>query len=210
MKKSISVGLAMIIALSLLSACGSGSNSANDKPSGGNSSSTPPASDSGNTNSTTDAGASPEQGDVFIKASQLIPLEDAKRIVHESFEVGIDSKTKQAQLDLPSRSRPGFTTTYSGDAFLILVVTVNYDESYIQGIKRDIDASLVASEQVDGVGDWAAFVESVGKSLYVGYKDAFLNITLTGLKSVSIAEEDMDGIFKDLGRLACENYGALK
>ena len=201
MKKLIALSLAMILTLSMLTACGvGGSNTPSNIPS---------ASHNGNPNSTPDTNTSPEQDADFIKSSQLIPLEDARHIVHESLEVSIDKKTNEPELDLPSKSLPGFTTTYSGKAFLILVVTINYDESYIAGIKRDIDSGLVVSEEVGGVGDWAVFVESLGKSLYVGYKDVFLNITITGLKSVSIEGEEADKIFKDLGKFAIEQYDTL-
>jgi len=200
-KKLIALSLAMILTLSMLTACGvGGSNTPSNIPS---------ASHNGNPNSTPDTNTSPEQDADFIKSSQLIPLEDARHIVHESLEVSIDKKTNEPELDLPSKSLPGFTTTYSGKAFLILVVTINYDESYIAGIKRDIDSGLVVSEEVGGVGDWAVFVESLGKSLYVGYKDVFLNITITGLKSVSIEGEEADKIFKDLGKFAIEQYDTL-
>ena len=201
MKKIVTV-LALLLASSVLTACG------NDGPdTAGNTSPSVSDSDPSGANDTT---APSGQDADLVRSSQLIPLEDAKRIVHESLEVGIDKKTNELDLDVPSRSLPGFTTTYTGNAFLILSVTVNYNESYIAGIKRDLDAGLIVFEEVDAVGDWAAYIDSVGRSLYIGYDDIFLNITLAGLKSVSIAEEDMDGIFMALGRLACENYDALK
>ncbi|MCL1917776.1 MAG: hypothetical protein FWG14_05605 [Peptococcaceae bacterium] len=196
--KKLALMLAIVLALSMLIACGGDS-------------STTSVSDNSSSDSTNDTNTSSEQDADFIKSSQLIPLEDARRIVHESLEVSIDKKTNESKLDLPSKSLPGFTTTYSGDAFLVLVVTVNYNESYIKGIKRDLDTpDFIISEEVEGVGDWAAFIESMGKSLYVGYKDIFLNISIAGMKSVSIAEEEADEIFKELGRLACKNYDALK
>ena len=215
MKKILTLVLVLMLTLFLLTACGGGgANNGNNAPSNSvpsnNENRSTPASDNEGQSSTPDTNTSPEQDADLDKSSQLIPLEDAKRIVHESLEVSIDKKTNEPELDIPSRSLPGFTTTYSGNSFLILSVTVNYNESYIAGIKRDLDAGLVVSEEVEGVGDWAAFIESVGKSLYIGYEDIFLNITLTGLKSVSIAEEDMDEIFMELGRLACKNYDALK
>ena len=208
MKKILTLVIVILLTLSVLTACdGNGSIAPSSTP---NNSNTPSASDNSGSNTTNDTNTFPEQDADFIKSSQLIPLEDAKRIVHESLEVSIDKKTNEPELDIPSRSLPGFTTTYSGNSFLILSVTVNYNESYIAGIKRDLDAEVVVSEEVEGVGDWAAFIESLGMSLYIGYEDIFLNITLTGLKSVSIAEEDMDEIFMELGRLACKNYDALK
>ena len=237
MKKVLTLMLVLLLTLSLLTSCGSGggsgtpnsapgnssnssnsnnsSNSSNSNnssnSSNSNNSNAPPASDSGGSdNSTSESNTSAQQGDDFIRSSQLIPLEDAKRIVHESLEIGIDSKTGELDLDKPERPLPGFTTTYTGDVFLVLVVTVHYNESYIAGIKRDIDAGLFAFEEVDGLGEWAAFIEIIGKSLYIGYKDIFLNISIAGLKSVSIADEDRDGIFMELGRLACANYDALK
>jgi len=186
--------LAIFLALSLLTACNGST----------------PENITNNNGGGSDSNASVQQDDDFIKSSQLIPLEDARRIVHESFEIHIDSKTNEPKLDIPKNPRPGTTTTYSGDVFLTLVITVNHNESYIAGIKRDIDAGLVVIEEVDGVGDWAGFIEIIGKTLYIGYKDIFMDISLVGLKSVSIAEEDTDGLFMELGRLACANYDALK
>ena len=194
MKKIITLMLAIFLALSLLTACNGST----------------PENITNNNGGGSDSNASVQQDDDFIKSSQLIPLEDARRIVHESFEIHIDSKTNEPKLDIPKNPRPGTTTTYSGDVFLTLAVTVNYNESYIAGVKRDIDAGLFTFEEVEGIGEWAAFIEILGKSLYIGYDDIFLDITLAGLKSVSIAEEDIDGIFMELARLACANYDALK
>jgi predicted small lipoprotein YifL len=197
MKKTLLTVIVLLLALSMLTACGSTPNN----------NTTPPDSDDGSQDNTD---SSPDQDDNFVKSSQLIPLEDAKRIVHESLEISIDKKTNQPEIDLPTKSQPGYATTYTGKSFLILVVTVNYNESYIEGIKRDLDTpDFIVHEDVDGVGDWAVFVESLGKSLYVGYKDMFLNITITGMKSVSIPEEDMDGIFIELGKFALERYDSL-
>ncbi|MCL2496385.1 MAG: hypothetical protein FWF04_03095 [Clostridiales bacterium] len=213
MKKIITLMLALSLTLSLLTACsggGGGSTPGNIPSNSGSSSGSTPDNIPRNSGSSSDSNTSAQKDDDFIKSSQLIPLEDAKRIVHESLEIYIDRKTGEPQLDKPDISLPGSTTTYGGDVFLTLVVTVNYNESYIAGVKRDIDAKLLVFEEVDGVGEWAVFIESVGKTLCIGYKDILLNISLAGLKSVSIAEEDIDGIFMELGRLACVNYDALK
>ena len=221
MKKIVALMLVLLLTLSLLTSCGGGGGTPSSAPSStpGSSSNATPASDSGgstpgstpgNSGNSSDSNTSEEQYDDFIKASQLIPLEDAKRIVHESLEIGTDSKTGELILDKLERPLPGFTTTYTGDVFLVLVVTVHYNESYIAGIRRDIDAELFDFEEVDGLGEWAAFIEIIGKSLYIGYKDIFLNISIAGLRSVSIEDEDRDAIFMELGRLACANYDALK
>jgi hypothetical protein len=105
---------------------------------------------------------------------------------------------------------PSFTTTYTGKGFLILIVKVNYNASYGDRMKKDLDDGVVESVPVDGIGDWAAYIDTpVGRSLDIGYRGIFLRVGLTGTKSGALGGERVDEIFKELARLACENYDAL-
>ncbi|MCL2740956.1 MAG: hypothetical protein FWE70_02455 [Oscillospiraceae bacterium] len=202
MRKTILMMMVFSLMLSLPAACGG---EGGEGPSGGSAASVSPS--VGNGGDPTDSAS---QDDGYVKSSQLIPLEDAKRIVHGSLEVSVDGKTNEPNLDKPTASLPGSSTVYGGDVFLVLSVIVNHNERYIAGVKRDLDAGIFDYETVEGVGDWAAFIEIIGKSLHIGYKDIFLDISIAGLKSVGIAEEDIDGIFMELGRLACARYDALR
>ncbi|MCL2708431.1 MAG: hypothetical protein FWF03_04855, partial [Defluviitaleaceae bacterium] len=130
MKKVLALAIPILLTLSLFAACGEKNESESGASYGGgdDSGGAPPASNKDDSNGAGDAGSHSEQDIGFVKPSQLIPLENAKRIVHESLEYYLDKTTNEPEMDKAENPFPGFTISYGGDVFLILVVTVNYNE----------------------------------------------------------------------------------
>ena len=201
MKRIISFALAIIIGLSLFTACG------NDGGAGSGSES------SGSTKIT----------DKIIKPSELITADDAKKII------GTDMEADRNWSD-SAESFGSLRTAYIAENYM-LQVTIRQDaqldendpadmdylargsiSTYVRGIRGTYE-NAEDTIAVSGLGDWAGIVRPVGPlySLYIVYNGyCFIEISLSG--------EDKDddwqiGKLKEAGKLATkklENASGVK
>ena len=211
MKKIFAIALIAILALSLLTACGD--NSGGDTNSGGD--------------SKQDAGV--------IKASELISLEDAARILGQ--EVAVDEK-KNDKID---KMTPGSIEILydSIDTSSIRYISVTLYQnalldpnslagkglldtggisSYNARIKTDRE-SKEGALVIDGVGDWACITawESMGRrvgTIEIAYGDYCIAVTINGSPNYETASEEetvawQNGKLTDAGKLALERLAAI-
>jgi len=233
MKKLIAIMLTLILAISMLTACGGGSKPSNGNSSG-NSSNTPPASTNsgGNSGGGSNANTPAQQNTEIIKSSELITLEDAARIT------GVDMIVKK--IDKVETMSPGeVKTQYDTDSMLFFTIDLYQDAAYdlsnsthkslldSGGAKSYGETLRVAYENnpleikaykdtlpIEGIGDWAYIWGSSKDSISIAYGDYFIIITIysTPKGSGFSDEEKIEWHIEKLteaGKLAVERLEAL-
>ena len=225
MKRMLTLGLTLLLALSLLTACG-GNNSGESPPAAAPA----PASNSGNNTS------SPAKQDArVIKSSEIITLEDAKHIL------GTEVKAHDEKFDLINPLNPGtISTTYVSvedplyyisiilhqDALLDPNVAVDkgmIDKGGIAGYNARIRPARESQEAaviLEGIGDWACITgydKLKLNNLYaidIAYGDYCIEILLIGWPkgTTVIDEEKIDWKtekFMEAGKRAIERLDAI-
>ena len=216
MKKLIACALVLVLSLSLLAGCGSGGGSSN---SGGVSTSTSPAStpatDNGN-----DADAN--LGENVILTSQLISLEDAKRLLGEGMEVNEnvnDLVTVTNAMQISYQDTVNLLTLgimFYQDALLSEWQLNNGgakgigDEHRLGIYEYDSDGAA----EVEGVGDWAVVdVYVPTPEIRIGCGDYYMVITQTG-RLADLSGQGATAAWKteiliEAGKLAVERLEAI-
>ena len=189
MKKNMTLVIMLVFALSLLTACGSGSSS-----SGSSGSSAPsgapetPATKDGEKAASSPSGETKEK----ILPSKIISLEDAERIL------GMEMKV-YGELDKPEQGAFGgetYKTAYSfaGDtkatAYMLQVSAGSPLSSSLDEIRKRNESSK--DDWVEGVGDWAMVVRSPLHRIEVTSKGYSFSLILTGNHAIRGNEEESD------------------
>jgi len=237
MKKLIVFALVMILAFSLMSGCGgNSSNSGNNMPSstpGNSNNSTSPASDNGGDNNT----STPAKQDTrIIKASELITLEDAGRILGGNVTV---NEKSDDEIDPLAFGR--ITTIYNSDAGSVpyyisigLYQNATLDENntahkhfldkggiadYQKGIRADRESKELAVI-IDNLGDWScitgfAKLNSMSThTLEIGYGDYCISITMLNWPNGNTFSDEEKIAWKtekltEAGKLALDRLKAI-
>jgi len=234
MKKVLTLGFVLILAFSMLTACGG--NSGNSTPGGGSENTpTPPASTppSGSENNTS---APANQDAEVIKASELITAEDAGRLLGGSISVKPENDDR-----IDTKSFGSVTIIYNSDAgstpyyvSVRLYQDALLDEnnaahkaliqdggtsSYQKGLRSDRENKELAVI-IDDLGDWACItgfekLDSYGThTLEIGYGDFCISITIPGWPKGNTFNDEEKIAWKtekltEAGRLAFERLKAL-
>ena len=187
MKKWITLALVLVLSLSLLAACGGCSS--NSSSNSENSNTTPPASTTA-TDSGNDA-HSANLGKNVILPSQLITLDDAKRLLGEGIEVNENfndtvTVTNAMQIEyFDTENQVGLGILFYQDAVLdewqlSQGGAKNIGEERKAGIIEESESAV----QVEGIGDWAVLNVYVAETMIrIGYGDYYIQITSRGRPS---------------------------
>ena len=218
MKKVLILGLAMVLALSLFTACGGNSD-------GGS-----------NSNSNNSA----KQDEKIVKSSELITLEDAERILGMDLQVNVDSEAGE-EFD-KAEQYGGLRTVYVFDgasiAFTPYMLQITVRQNSLLDKNNSLDKTMIENGGisyyagnfkksyendnddmykvvwVDGMGDWACITKSPIHSIQIYYNEYLLDVTITGREKTATRSDEEESAWKqeklkDAGNLALENLKAI-
>ena len=218
MKKIVVIILTLMLAISMLTACGSNST---DVPNTSYVSESKPT-DHNDTQSKTgnDTSASTEFNPIVVKPSELIFQEDAARIL--GGEVTVDDVDDVEPLSLGSM-KTSFDSTEHRMYYLCIWInqTSMLDPEMINhkvqlergGIATHNDdfyettINLEDAMELDNLGDWAIIRKD---NIYVAYGDYFIDITInTAASKVKLTEEEYKEKLTEAGTLAFTRLKAI-
>ena len=230
MKKWIAFALVLVIALSLSAGCGGGGGSnsgsspgSSSTPGSGsessNSASTPPAStpqtDSGNN-------ANANLGKNVILASQIITLEDARRLLGEGIEINENLNdtvfvTNAIQIEyFDAENKVGLGVMFYQDAMLSEGQMKSGGAKSIGEASKEEFEKTQGVVQVEDLGDWAILNVNVPDPMIkIGYGNYYIQITSRGTPDYSNFSKPGDiaawrtELLKDAGKLAAERLEAI-
>lgn len=219
MKKILAITLILILAFSLLTACGDNG--------GGNSA--PPTSTNGGGGNSTNSPA--QQNADIIKSSEIITQEDTARILGK--DVTVD------KLDEMNPMTPGAVHTSYGSTGVTIALSITlYQNAALDlsnsthkalfdgggigstngGVRNQYEkGTIVEAIPVEGIGDWA-FISGLGKkvstSIDIGYGDYRIFISTTIIPEGSkLGDETTLALRKEIlteaGKLAIERLEAI-
>ena len=170
MRKILVFALIMVLALSLLTACGE--NGGNDT--GGKKGTTSPA------NETKEK----------IMPSKIITLEDAERILGIDMHVygELDEREEGAFGGEHYKTAYSFAGKTNATAYMLQVSEASPLSGSLDGLKKNYEGSK--DNWVEGVGDWAMVTRSPLHKIYVAYKGYSFELILTGNHAVRGDEEE--------------------
>ena len=233
MKRTLVVVIALILTLSLLSACGGNSDNSGGNSGAENSvgNTIPPTSN--NVDNSSDTNAPANQGARLINASELISREDAERIL--GGDVTIDEKKNDLIED------GAVSITYdSNNGGLMYYLTITLCQDAALDENRELDrvafaiggtASLNESTQIwyeekegnlliDDLGDWACIKRlnvlssSDWQMIQICYGDYQINVASVGWPKGSVSTDEEKITWKketltEVGKLAFERLEAI-
>ena len=234
MKRTMGLAMVLLLTISLLTACGSGSSSNTPSGSSNTPATTPPDSDNGgNSNNTPPA----NQDKRVIKASELLSKGDAERLLGGNIEV---KEKNDDKIDVLSLGK--ITTIYNSDAgasspyyiSIGLYQNATLDNKnaqhkvfidkggisdYQEGIRADRENRELAVK-IDDLGEWACItgfekLDSFGThTLEIGYGDYCISVTMVNWPKGNTFNDEEKIAWKtdkltEAGRLAFERLEAL-
>jgi len=227
MKKLFAIILALILSISMLTACRGGGDSGNGSDSAGG---TPALTDSGDSGWENNANTSAQQTAEIIKSSELITQEDAARILGENVKINaLDERSH--------RVAPGSVETRYGSTESSLELSISLYQNAAFDIndkahKKLLDQGGIASANdslrkeherrkdavsAEGLGDWA-FITPTDNETYltivIGYGDYRIVVDTRGEPhGGKPADKGMlamrTEILTEAGKLALERLAAI-
>ena len=174
MKKLTVITLVLVLAFSLLSACGGNSTSSSNNDT--------PATDSGENGNNANTTAN-KDAEGHIKPSELISLEDATHLFKEEAKVYKDDYDNY--YDKVESLYKKITTKYdakneSSMGLLQVFVYWSSNKPFKADLEKQVEEGTAI--KVDGIGDWA-FLSNLDKlvaSITIGYGDYIVDISTSG------------------------------
>ena len=224
MKKILALGLALMLTLSLLTACGGGGSS--NALSGSNTATTPPASsntDSGNNTNNN----SPKATKDVIPASALISVEEATAIVEQKMEASNSEPLKKHFVDETRYRSADFSFAIAlwqealhdeNDSFENDLLKKGWT-SYLQKmeeayVKNNADQNII---QISGISGTSYIQEGAGYGqwlLHIFYGDYYIHLVIGNTTGPSRIDTEDELTWKhekliEAGKLALERLKAI-
>jgi hypothetical protein len=222
MKKFLTLGLILILVISLLAACGGKNGDSSGSTESGNSGSSSESDDSG---TSSESGGivinSENQDEKIIKSSELITLEDAMQII--GMDLQVFESEGEATFDLPE-SFGGLRTAYVYDDGSISVappymLQINIFQNalldknnvndmnlielggvsyYAGNLKQSFEDSAdeFKGDWIDGMGDWAFITKSPYHSIKIYSNEYLLEVTITGREKDGTRSDEEESAWK--------------
>ena len=218
MRKRIAIILALILAISMLTACGSNST---DVPNTSAVSESKPT-DHNDTQSKTgnDTSAPAEFNPIVVKPSELILQEDAARILGE--EVEVDDVDDVEPLSLGAMKTSFDSTEHIMYYLTIWINQTSMLDPEMKNHKIQLERGGIATHnddfykhtinledaiELDSLGDWAIIRKN---NIWVAYGDYFISITInTAVSKVKLTEEEYKEKLTEAGTLAFTRLKAI-